>query len=92
MATGQKKTKILVLRLVKSGDIDVKCEGGKWAKQTAGAEIDSILKMVTDVLQKAPLDAKEPVEFSCQRTSNTQNISILNGLETTTFTCVRDGS
>jgi len=83
IATGQKKQKILVLRWGKSGDIEVKCEGGKWAKQTAGPEIDDILKMVTDVLQKAPLDAREPVEFSLPTDLEQEIVSILNNLETT---------
>ena len=92
LATGQKKQKILVLRWERSGDVEVKCEDGKWAKQTPGSELDNILKMVTELLQKAPLDAKDPVEFSLPKDLEQKITSILNGLETSTLKCVREGS
>ncbi len=92
LTTGQKKQKILVLRWGKSGEVEVKCEAGKWTKQDTGPELDTVLKMVTDVLQAAPLDAKEAVDFSIPKDLDQRVISILNGLETSTLKCVRDGS
>ena len=92
-ATGDKKQKILVLRWEKSGDIEVKCEGGKWVKETTGSELDKIVKTVKAVVQNAPLDTKgNPVEFTIPKDLEQKVISILNGLETSALKCVRDGN
>jgi hypothetical protein len=56
--TGAKHQKILVIRWEKSGDVEVKCEGGKWANETPGAELDNIVEIVKAVVQNAPLDTK----------------------------------
>jgi len=93
ISTGDKKQKILVLRWDKSGDIEVKCEGNKWEKENAGPELDKIVETAKAVIQNAPLDTKgDPVEFKLPEDLEQRVISILNGLETSSLKCVRDGN
>jgi hypothetical protein len=91
LASGSKKQKILIFRWGKSGEMEVKCEGGKWAKQSAGPEIDKIVEIVKAVVKNAPRDAKEPVEFTLPEELEQKVISILDGLETSNLQCVRTG-
>ena len=89
LTTGAKHQKILVIRWEKSGDVEVKCEGGKWAKETPGAELDNIVEIVKAVVQNAPLDTKgDPVEFTIPKNLEQKVISILNSLDTSTLKCV----
>ena len=92
LESGTKKQKILVFRWRKSGEIEVKCEGGKWSKQAAQPEIDKIVEVVKAVVQNSPRDAKEPVDFTLPEELEQKVISILDGLETSTLQCVRNGS
>src|SRR4051812_45629286 len=62
LTTGAKKQKILVQRWKTSGDVEVKCEGAKWIKQSSDPEFDRISETVRAVIQIAPLDAKETKE------------------------------
>jgi hypothetical protein len=91
LATGEKKQKILVIRWEKSGDVMVKCEAGKWAKQTTGPELDNIIETVKLVVQNAPLKAQEPTDFKLPPDVEKRLTAILDGLGTSTLTCVRDG-
>ena len=73
--------------------MEVKCEGGKFVKETAGSELDKIVEMVKAVVRNAPLDTKgDPVEFTLPKDVEQRVISILNSLDTSTLKCVRDGS
>lgn len=92
LTTGAKKQRIFVLRWGKSAEIEVKCEGGKWAKQKPGPEIDKIVETVKAVIQNSPLDAKKPVEITLPQNVEQKAASILNGLETSNAECVRGGS
>lgn len=92
LATGSKKQKILVFRWGKSGDMEVKCEGGKWEKLPAGPEIDKIVEIVKAVVQNSPRDAKDPVEFTLPLELEQKVVSILDGLKTSNLKCVRNGS
>ena len=92
LTTGEKKQRILVLRWGKSTEIEVKCEGGKWAKQKLGPEIDKIVETVKAVIQNSPLDAKKAVEITLSQDVEQKVTSILNGLETSDAACIRSGS
>ncbi len=92
LASGAKKQKILVFRWDKSGEMEVKCEGGKWSKHAAQPEIDKIVEVVKAVVQAAPRDAKEPVDFTLQKELEEKVVSILDSLETSNLQCVRTGS
>lgn len=92
LASGAKKQNILVFRWEKSGEIKVKCEGGKWSKQAAEPEIDKIIEVVKAVVQNSPRDAKEPIEFNLPKELQEKVIAILNGLETSNLQCVRSGA
>ena len=93
LGTGDKKQKILVIRWEKSGDVEVKCEGGKFVKETTGPELDKIMEMVKAVVQSAPLETRgDAVEFTIPKDLEQKLISILDGLDTSTLKCVRDGS
>ena len=92
LASGAKKQKILVFRWGKSGEIKVKCEGGKWSEQAPGPEIDKIVEIVKAVVQNAPRDTKEPVDFNLPGELQEKVIAILNGLETSKLQCVRSGA
>ena len=63
LTNGSKDQKILVIRWEKSGDVEVKCEGGRWAKETAGPELNTIIDTIKVVVQNSPLDAKKVTEF-----------------------------
>jgi hypothetical protein len=89
LATGAKKQRILVLRWEKSGDIEVKCDGGKWTKQTTGAELDSIVETVKTVVQNAPLDTKKTIEFTLPKAVEEKVIAVLNSLEKSKLLCIR---
>jgi hypothetical protein len=91
--TGDKAQKILVIRWEDSGVVEVKCEGGKWAKETAGPELDNIVETVRAVVQHVPLDTKgDPVEFTLPKAIEQKVISILDSLETSKLVCIRNGS
>ena len=92
LASGAKKQKILVFRWGKSGEIKVKCEGGKWSKQVSEPEIDNIIDIVKTVVQNSPRDTKEPIEFNLPNELQEKVIAILDGLETSYLQCVRSGS
>jgi|GEM_PF-2588337 len=92
LATGEKKQRILVLRWDKSGEIEVKCEGGKWAKQKAGPEIDAIVETVKMAVQHLPLDAKKASEITLPPEVEQKATSILNALETSNAECIRGGT
>src|SRR5262249_17803267 len=62
-ATGEKKQKILVQRWITPADVEVKCDGGKWIKQSSSPELDLITDTVKSVIQIVPLDAKDAKEF-----------------------------
>jgi hypothetical protein len=89
METGAKKQKILVMRWGRSGDIEVKCEGGKWGKQAAVPETDRIVDTVKAVIQNSPLDAVEAREFNLSTEIQQKVSSVLSSLETSNLTCVR---
>ena len=92
LTTGDKKQKILVIRWEKTGEVEVKCEGGKWAKETTGPELDKIIDIVKAVVQNAPLDNKgDAVEFTIPKSLEQKVISVLNSLESSGLTCVRNG-
>ena len=90
--TGDKKQKIFVFRWGKSGEREVKCDGGSWSKLAAGPEIDKIVEVVKAVVQTSPRDAAGPVEFTLPKELEKKAVAILDGLETSTLQCVRTGS
>ena len=92
LGTGTKKQKILVFRWGKSGEREVKCEGGKWSKQTPAPEIDKIVEIVKGVVQASPRDAVGPIEFTLPDDLQQKVISILDALETSSLQCVRTGT
>lgn len=92
METGEKKQRILVLRWGRSGEVEVKCEGGKWARQTTGPELDKIVETIKAVIQNAPLDTKKAIEFTLPKAVGQNVIAVLNGLETSKLICVRAGN
>lgn len=92
LASGEKKQKILVMKWEKPNSVEVKCEGGKWAKQEAGPELDKIIEVVMDVIRTVPLDAKEPIEFALPKDLEQKVILTLDGLQSSKLSCVRNGS
>ena len=92
LTTGAKNQKILVFRWEKVGEREVKCDGGKWAKQAADPGIDKIVETVKAVVKSSPRDAKEPVDFILPKELEQSLSSILEGLETSKLQCVRTGS
>ncbi|MEP6848811.1 MAG: hypothetical protein ABI999_08130 [Acidobacteriota bacterium] len=71
LTTGDKRQKILVIRWEKSSDVEVKCDGGKFVKETTGPELDTIVEMVKAVVQ-TPLfkTAAMPSNSPCRRNSS----------------------
>ena len=92
LATGEKKQKILVQRWKSPSDIEVKCEGGRWTKQSPGPEINEIIETVRSVIRIAPLDAKDAKEFDLPKAVAQKITDLLNGLRTSKLQCVREGS
>lgn len=92
LETGEKKQRILVIRWEKAGDVEVKCEGGRWTKENTGAELDSIVEVVKAVVQSSPLDAKKMTEFTLTKTVENKVTDLLNNLEKSKLQCVRTGS
>ena len=89
LESGAKKQNILIFRWGKSGQIETKCEGGKWTKQTGEPVINNIIEVVKAVVQSAPRDAKEPVDFTLPPELGPKVVSILDDLETSKLQCVR---
>ena len=87
--SGAKKQKVLILRWGKSGQIEAKCEGGKWSKQAAEPGINNIIEIVKAVVQSAPRDANEPIDFTLPSELEQKVVTILNDLETSNLQCVR---
>jgi hypothetical protein len=92
LASGAKKQKILVFRWGKSGEMKVKCEGGTWSELAPEPEINKIVEIVKAVVENAPRDTKEPVDFNLPAELQEKVIAILNGLETSKLQCVRSGA
>ena len=92
LATGEKKQRILVLRWEKSGPIEVKCDGGKWSKLGNGLELEKIVELVKTVVQNAPVETKDLVDFSLPSKIEADVLSVLNGIETSGIKCVRSGN
>jgi len=92
LETGAKKQEILVQRWKTSSDVEVKCEGGNWIKQTPGPEFDKISEAVKAIIQIAPLDPKDPKEFDLPKDVASKISDLLNGLPNSNLQCVRDGS
>jgi len=92
LQTGAKNQKILVQRWERSGDVEVKCEGGKWIKQASGPELDKIVGVVNAVVRIVPFDAKETTEFTLTKDVEQSVRGLLNALNTSKLQCVRNGT
>jgi hypothetical protein len=91
LSTGDKKQKILVQRWERSGNVEVKCESNRWAKQSSSPELDTILETVKAVLKIAPADARQPTEFALPPDVSQKVTGVLNSLSTSKLQCVRGG-
>jgi len=88
MVTDEKKQRIMILRWERSGDVEVKCEGGKWSKQTTGPELDKIVESIKAVVQNSPLDTTRPVEFTLPQSVTDKVTAVLNGLQKSKLLCI----
>jgi hypothetical protein len=88
--TDEKKQRILDLRWARSGDVETQCQDGSWVK-SAGPEIDKILETVKTVVQTAPVEVTQPIEFQLPKDVMQKITDVLNGLEISKLPCVRDG-
>jgi hypothetical protein len=89
LSTGEKKQKILILRLEKSDKLQLKCDG-KWQKKDADPAIDQIIEAVKTVIQNVPLDSKEKTEVNLSDEVEQKVLSVLNSLDTEELPCLRN--
>ena len=89
LTTGNKNQKILVIRWQKSEEVEVKCEGGKWVKESAGPELNKIVDTIHAVVQNSPLDAKKVTEFTLPQSVEQNVTAALDGLKTSSLLCIR---
>ena len=90
VASGSTKRKNLVLRWGQSGEVEVRCEDGKWARQAVESEVNRIIETVKAVVREAPLGRKEFVEFSVPAKLERTITAILEDLGDTKVQCVKD--
>jgi len=88
---GEKKQKMLGLRWDETGDVEVKCEGGQWVRQTPGPELDTIVNTIKEVIKETPLVSRSIVEFALPQPLTDKVAAILDSLFTSNLACVRDG-
>ena len=89
LTTGDKDQKILVIRWEKAGDVEVKCDGGRWAKESTGPELDAIVDLIKEVVRNSPLDAEKPEEFTLPSAVEQRITATLNSLPKSSLKCIR---
>jgi hypothetical protein len=89
LTTGSKDQKILVIRWNKGSDVEVKCDGGRWTKETTGPELDAIVEVIKQVVKNSPLDAKDTTEFTLPTALEQKITTALDSLTTSSLKCIR---